>query len=165
MKQSKRFYTLAAITPLLTSCASRPIELSTVGPGPTAYLASSPGKGDLKVFTQTEEYYEDEMSYFPHTDYQIYTLDGKRLKLVWNHQTHEDPDPAVVSLPPGEYKVKAWAECYGAVTVPVLIRTNQTTRVILQPGWKPEQTVRSSDLVQMPNGYFVGWRAEMLGKK
>ena len=106
MKQSRRLYALAVVTPLLASCASRPIQLSTVGPGPTAYSASSPGKGNLQVFTQTEEYYEDEMSYFPHTDYQIYTLDGKRLKLVWNHQSHQDEDPAVVSLPPGEYEVK-----------------------------------------------------------
>ena len=90
---------------------------------------------------------------------------GTRLKLVWNHQTHEDENPAVVSLNPGEYVVKAWAELYGNTTVPVVIKPNRTTAVILQPGWNPGKTVASADLVQMPNGYFVGWRAGLQGKK
>ncbi len=146
---------------LLTSCASQPIALAPVGPGPLTHRASSVRKGDLQVYTQVEEYYEDQMPYFPHTDYQLYTPDGKRLKRIWNHQSHQDESPAIVSLPPGEYLIKAWAQFYGFVTVPVVIKPNRTTRVILQPGWKPQTTVASSSLVQMPNGYFVGWRADL----
>jgi len=144
---------------LLTSCASQPLALGPVGPGPGGSRASSISKGDLQVFTETEEYYLDQMSYFPHTDYQIYSLEGKHLRRVWNHQTHEDERPAIVSLPPGMYLVKAWAEFYGVVTVPVSIKSNQTTTVVLQPGWNPGKPVASADLVQMPDGYFVGWRA------
>ena len=152
---------LLSVVLLLTSCASQPVALTVVGPNPFTHGASSVHNGDLQVYTQVEEYYEDQMAYFPHTDYQIYTADGKRLKRVWNHHNHQDESPATVTLPPGEYLVKAWAEFYGFVTVPVVIKPNQTTRVILQPGWKPRTTVASSDLVQMPNGYFVGWRAEL----
>ncbi len=151
---------LAGVAFLLGACASQPLALAPVGPGPGARTASSPAKGDLQVFTETEEYYEDEISYFPHTDYQIYTADGKRLKHVWNHQDHEDEFPATVTLPPGKYVVKALAEFYGMVSVPVVIKPNETTTVILQPGWKPGNVARSA-LVQMPNGYNVGWRADL----
>lgn len=158
---TKKFpYWRVASLLLLASCASQPLALAPVGPGPGVSRASSPGKGDLQVFTETEEYYLDQMSYYPHTDYQIYNMDGKRLERVWNHQTHEDERPATVSLQPGTYLVKAWAEFYGVVTVPVVIKPNQTTTVVLQPGWNPDKPVASSELVQMPNGYFVGWRAE-----
>ncbi len=154
-----RFFLLGLVL-LLASCASQPIALAPVGPGPYVNGASLNRKGDLQVYTEREEYYEDDISYFPCTDYQIYTIDGKHLKRVWNHQNHEDEYPATVTLPPGEYVVKARAESYGLVTVPVVVKPDKTTRVILQPGWKPGETVAKSDLVQMPNGYFVGWRAD-----
>ena len=87
--------------------------------------------GDLQVYTEPEEYYQEELSYFPHTDYQLYTSDGKHLRRVWNHNTHEDETPAIVSLPPGRYVVQAWAEFYGLVSVPVVIKPNELTKVIL----------------------------------
>jgi len=152
---------LAGILPLLASCVSEPIALAPVGPGPVANGAASTWKGDLEVYTETEEFCEDEMSWFPHTDYQIYTADGKRLKRVWNHQNHQDESPAVVTLPPGKYVVQAQAQFYGRVIVPVVIKPGETTRVILQPGWKPGKEIARSDLVQIPNGYAVGWRAEL----
>lgn len=157
----KTTFWLAGLIPLLASCASQPIALAPVGPGPFVNGATSNRRGDLQVFTQTEEYYADEMSYFPHTDYQIYTADGKHLMRVWNHQNHEDEDPAVVTLPAANYVIKAWADFCGLVTVPVVIKPGETTRVILQPGWKPGNAVAKSDLVRTPNGYFVGWRAEL----
>lgn len=164
MKINTTFFLLGVI-PLLASCASQPIALAPVGPGPFVNRAPSSRNGDLQVFTETEEYYEDDLSYFPHTDYQIYTLDGKHLKRVWNHENHEDENPAVVSLPPGEYVVKAWAEFCGLVSVPVVIKPDETTRVILQPGWTPGATVAKSALVQTPKGYFVGWRADLSSKQ
>ena len=159
MKKTKFF--LLGIIPLFVSCVSPPITVAPVGPDPFETGASAIGKGDLEVYTEPGEHAEDDLFYFPHTDYEIYTTAGKRLKYIWNHQNHEDESPAVVTLPPGEYVVRAWAELYGLVNVPVVINIGQTTRVFLQPGWKPENTVASSDLVQMPKGYFVGWRADL----
>jgi hypothetical protein len=143
----------------LTGCASPPIALAPVGPGPFVSGARVASKGDLEVYTETQEYDEDDLAYFPHTDYEIYTSNGKHLRHVWNHQNHEDESPAIVTLPPGEYEVRAWADSCGLVSVPVVIKPNETTRLILQPGWQPDGAVAKSDLVQMPNGYFVGWRA------
>ncbi len=164
----KSKYLLFGIIPLLASCASQPITLAPVGPGPSAMgpLAPSTGTGRLIVFTETEEYeYDQDVPFFPHKDYQVYTLDGKRIKRVWNHRDHEDENPAVVTLPVGNYLVKADAVYYGTVTVPVVIKPNQTTKVVLQPGWKPGKTVASTDLVQMPGGYPVGWRADLAEQK
>ncbi len=152
---------LSGFAVLLTSCASPPLALAPVGPAPISDPSPQPDKGVLQVYSETQEYYEDQMSYFPHTDYQLYTADGRRLKRVWNHQNHEDEYPALVTLPPGNYVVRAWAEFYGLVNVPVVIRPNETTTVILQPGWKPGSTVPKNDLVKIPDGYYVGWRANL----
>jgi hypothetical protein len=154
----------AAAAPLMVSCALQPIALAPVGPNPFRAGASSVDRGDLVVYSETEEYFEDDMFYFPHTDYQIYSTDGRLLKRVWNHQNHEDESPATVSLPPGHYIVKAWAEFYGLTSVPVVIKANRTTKLILQPGWNPGKTVAAAQTVRMPNGYPVGWRAELPAK-
>ncbi len=161
----KTAFVIVAVVPLLSACASAPLSLNPVGPGPFTRPAATRGMGQLQVYTETEEYYEDQMPWFPHSDYQLYTTEGKRLKRVWNHDSHEDETPAIVTLPPGQYVVKAWAEHYGPVSVPVLIRPNQLTRVLLQPGWKPDVSIARSDLVQMPKGYFVGWRADATPQK
>ncbi len=114
------------------------------------------------MFTQTDEYeYDTDVPFYPHRDYQIYTADGRRLKRVWNSQNHEDEAPTLVTLQAGRYLVKAEAELYGPVIVPVIIKPNQTTQVILQPGWKPGRAVASAELVRAPNGYPVGWRADL----
>lgn len=159
----KRHLCLAVI-PLLASCVSQPITLAPVGPRPVAamqFLPSS-GQGHLQVFTETDETeVGQDVPFFPHRDYQIYTAEGKRLKRVWNSQSPEDKTPAVVTLPAGDYLVKADAELYGRVTLPVVIRAGQTTRVILQPGWNPSGEVANADLVRMPDGYPIGWRADL----
>lgn len=159
----KATYLSLGLLALLASCASSPITLAPVGPAPTGVVSAVPaaGQGELEVFTETEEYdYSKDVPYFPHRDYQLYAPNGKRLKRVWNHQNSQDEIPAVVTLPAGQYVVKADAEFYGPVTVPVVIKPNELTKVILQPGWKPGPTVSTNDLVQFPGGYAVGWRAE-----
>jgi hypothetical protein len=163
MKTVTRFLWLGVIA-LLASCASQPIALAPVGPRPAAgdrFLPSS-GTGQLVVFTETDETeYGEDVPFFPHRDYQLYTADGRRLKRVWNSQSPEDQSPAVVTLQAGNYVVKADAELYGLVSVPVVIKPKRTTRVVLQPGWKPGEAVASSELVTMPDGYPVGWRADL----
>ncbi len=161
----KRTCLWLGIIPVLASCASQPIALAPVGPQPVTgerYLPAS-GYGQLQVFTETDPYeYGDEVPFFPHRDYELYTAHGRHLRRVWNSQSHEDETPAVVTLPAGRFVVRADAEFYGPVSVPVVIKANRTTRVILQPGWKPGSEAASSELVRLPDGYPVGWRAEPL---
>ena len=152
---------LSLVLPWLAGCASQPVVLQPVGPRPFGWeYAGMNGKGQLQVFTETDEYEMDhDVPFCPHRDYEVYTADGKRLKRVWNSQNHEDETPTVVSLPAGRYEIQADAEFYGRVHVPVIIRPNQLTKVVLQPGWNPRQ-VASSDLVRMPDGYAIGWKAQ-----
>jgi hypothetical protein len=156
----RRVACAVALVPLLASCASAPLTLAPVGPGPYARTITERGIGELQVYSEPEEYYEEELSYFPHTDYQLFTVDGKHLRRVWNHNTHEDETPPVVSRAAGEYVVQAWAEFHGLVRVPVVIKPNELTKVILQPGWNPGKNATPSKLVQIPQDYFVGWRAD-----
>ena len=114
------------------------------------------------MFSETEDYYEDNSFYHPHTDYLVYSTDGRLLKRVSNHQGHEDESPAIVTLKPGQYIVKARAEFFGQTSIPVVIEPNRTTKVILQPGWDPGKAVAGTQLVRMPAGYAVGWSAQHL---
>ena len=157
-------YLLLGVIPLLASCASPPIALAPVGPRPVAgaQLLPSSGNGCLQVFTETKEYeYNRDVPFYPHRDYQIYAADGRYLRRVWNSRSHEDETPSLITLPAGNYVVKADAEFYGPVSVPVVIVPNRTTRVILQPGWKPGTAAPNAQFVHMPNGYLVGWRADL----
>jgi hypothetical protein len=162
--QSRLLCLALPITLLLVSCASQPIAIAPVGPKPGAWtdFGLANGAGYLQVFTETDEYeWNHDVPFCPHRDYQIYATDGKRLRRVWNSQNHEDETPTVVDLPAGNYLVKADAEFYGPVTVPVVIRPGALTKVILQPGWHSGKSVGSADLVQMPNGYYIGWKADL----
>lgn len=157
--KSKYRYLLWSLVLLLPSCASSPIVLAPVGPGPAFNGSNTPGKGNLVVYSQTQEYGEDmAVPFYSHTGYWIYK-NGKRFKRVWNHQNDEDEDPSIVTLAPGKYVVRAEAELYGPVTVPVVIEADRTTRVVLQPGWKPPEFANRSDLVKFHRGYAVGWKA------
>ena len=150
---------LLVVTWLVAGCATNPVVLDTVGPRP-GFASSPTGQGRLVVFTETEEYYLDaDVPFFPHRDYRIYNSDGNFVRRVWNSQSHEDETPTDVSLAPGKYLVKADAEFYGPVTVPVVIEPGKTTRVVLQPGWKPSVSFQTNQLVRLGNDYFVGWRS------
>jgi len=162
--QAKATYLLLGAIPFLASCASQPIALAPVGPRPGEIAGLPTQNGHLQVFSETQEYIDDDVYYFPHSDYTIYTADGKRVKYVWNHQTREDDTPAMVTLPAGRFVVRAEATLYGAVSVPVVIRPDETTRVILQPGWKPTGQFAASDLVKLRDDYPVGWRADATPK-
>lgn len=159
---------LLAFGAFLVSCASQQVVTTAVGPRPLGWSSAAlpPGNGQLQVFTETDEYeFDHDVPFFPHRDYRIYTTDGKYLRRVWNAQSHEDETPALVNLAAGKYLVKGDAAFYGPVTITVAIRPNEVTRVILQPGWTPPNTVARSELVQMPNGYYIGWRADLAEKK
>ncbi len=148
---------------ILAGCSSVPIVLEPVGPSSSG-VASSTRDGELQVCTETEEYNDGDVIRNQHTDYQICTPEGKRFKRVWNALPGGDEFPAEVTLPPGNYFVKAQADFYGPVTVPVVIKTNQVTQVVLQPGWKPEGHFDEADLVRFPKGYFVGWQVDLPDK-
>ena len=144
---------------LLTSCASAPptIVHETVGPGPT--VVNEQYNGFLKVYSATEWMADDDgPSLLKYTNYQIDAADGTVFKEVAN----DDQEPTRVILPKGTYTVVAQSDTSGMVSVPVAIETGKTTVVHLEreKDWKEAPVgIRSADLVRLPNGQPIGFRA------
>src|SRR5580692_1325102 len=123
------------LTSLLLGCASTPVALAPVGPNPSGpvHMAAT---GQLEVFSavQTERdgnEYDPNPAWYQHTDYTIYDSTGQRVQHVFNSVGHYSQAPNVISLPAGNYLVKARAQGHLQVKVPVMIRSGRTTRVHL----------------------------------
>lgn len=56
--------------------------------------------------------------------------------------------------------MKAQANDYLWVSVPVTIERGQTTKLHLDDNWKPPSDTSKAELVSLPNGNPVGWQAE-----
>lgn len=60
-------------------------------------------KGLLVAYTDTEEYNDGQIRYYPHTEYRILDLNGKLLKKIRNRVSRNDENPTPVALAPGFY--------------------------------------------------------------
>ncbi|MGA2174487.1 MAG: hypothetical protein ABSH38_05845 [Verrucomicrobiota bacterium] len=160
-----RFFSVAAMFLGLAGCATSPVVLAPVGPNPVG-RESVASMGALQVFSRVVERSDDQnqggdgTSGWPqHADYVIYNLHGKRVKHVGNTVGHYATAPLIVTLPPGRYIVAAEAEGALRVRVPVKIERGRISRIHLDGYWKPPASARRDELVSMPAGSFVGWRA------
>ena len=154
MLKTKISILIGSVAVLAAGCASQPhIVTSSVGPTPLN-MEDSYGKGDLRVFTETEsQQVGDSTYYFPHTDYDILSDANQKLQNVPNHLGPMDQNPTLVTLPAGKYRVR-----YRGVTVPVTIAAGRTTVVHLDGDWHPPVNVSSNRIVRLPNGEAVGWQ-------
>lgn len=105
----------------------------------------------------------DDTVWYQHSAYRIYDTEGKRIKYVGNAIGKYDDAPQTVTLPPGNYTIKARAEGYRfvLVNVPIVIESGKTTRVHLESGWNPPAVPPGVELVRASSGYVVGWRADL----
>ncbi len=150
-----------AVVLLLVGCATTPLALGPVGPGPASQSPNNnDGNGQLEVFSAVVGFVSGNPAWYLHTDYSIYTPQGKPLQRVNNTVDSFSDAPRVVSLPPGLYVVVAQAKGQAQVKVPVLIKAGQTTTVNLDNAWPPTADVPKEKLVVLPSGYPVGWRAD-----
>lgn len=156
---------ILSATALLSGCAcgQRGLALETVGP-PVLPRQESGTKGALMVFSAYDVIAPgpgdfDDTKW--HSNYKIFSRDGKLLQVVHNHPIPADEEPAKVKLSPGTYHVVASANGYGVVTVPVVIKPNQVTTLHLEGGgsWPQESAFTRANSVRLPNGQIVGYRA------
>jgi hypothetical protein len=91
-------------------------------------------QGYLKVNSSTEQFQDGGLSYYPHSSYTIYTMDGKPFKRVENHISASDEVPEIVSLPVGSYMVEARSERDGYVRILITIKEGQRTSLDLDLG-------------------------------
>jgi len=153
----------------LSGCATPARVVTTpVGPNPTQRSASTPD-GRLEVYSALQwrnEGSEFTMNpgWYQHTDYVILDQNGKRLRHVGNSIGEYSETPADISLPPGEYTVRARAQDYLMVDVPVIVKPGLITRVHLDDKWHAPAGTPAANLVKEPNGEAIGWRATLSGQ-
>jgi hypothetical protein len=153
-----------ALASLLIGCSSTPVVFPTVGPNPTGGKSAS-AMGELQVFSCLVGCSEgDNPPWYQHTDYRIYDVNGKLVKRVGNTIGHYEQAPRSVALSAGHYFVKAQAQDYSWIKVPVTIEDARTTRVHLDDNWKPPAGTPETAIVSLPDGNAAGWRADSVKK-
>jgi len=169
-------------TVVLMGCASAAPKVTALGTvGPCSRVgAGLTGNGTLTVHSarripnldpkgNLQEWFPDgncEALYeLAHTDYKIYSADGKLFKQVRNVRGMNDSKPTAVSLPPGAYTIEAEAERKGdlaalSVVVPVVIDPGLVTAVHLESKWRPRDARDGGDeVVRLPDGRIIGCKA------
>ena len=165
-----RFFWLgASLIGLLVGCTTNTTVRAPVGPNPTESVSDQP-TGRLEVFSALEKCrdgndFDPDPAWHQHTDYTVYTGQGKRVRHVFNTVGHYEEAPRVIRLPPGEYFVKARAQGYLLVTVPVIIQAGRTTRLHLDAAWNPPRQLSKAHFVSMPGGYDIGWSGTYIGTR
>jgi hypothetical protein len=161
---------IVGVIPFLTSCASHPVTLAAVGPGPLASGSVTAGTGRLEVFSGLAEESDNQNQgskdpvWRQHTDYTLYDAQGKLVEHVDNTVGHYARAPRLVSLPAGNYTVKARASGGQWIEIPVVVESDRTTQVHLDKRWTLPSGTSKTEIVCAPEGYPVGWRAELPGK-
>lgn len=166
----KTYFTLIVImaVALLSSCATgkNGLALDIVGPPPSqpAETSSTLTNGTLVVYSAFKvnaDFNNPDPYNSEHSDFRIFTADGKFLQRVHNISKNGLRDVLPVSLPPGKYNVIARANGYGYVTIPVMIETRQSTILHLEGGgfWPDESAFNQTNTVRLPDGQIIGWKA------
>lgn len=147
---------------LLSACAStstHPLVLDPVGPVQPVRTAQAT-QGSLVVFSDWEGFGMGDPEHRLHSNYRVYGSDHQLIRRVVNYFTPVLEDPVVVGLPPGQYSVEARARGYGRVQVPVVVESGRMTVVRLDGSpCAPAPTDVATNLVGLPDGTPVGWRA------
>jgi len=145
---------MAAIAGILVAgCASDPLTLQAVGPW-TSNKTRRADVGSLQVFTAPTERNDAGIQYLYPQNYFIYQT-NTLVKSVVNSATMSE-QPSVVDLPPGEYLVRAPADGFGWVHVPVVIKAGSLTEVHLDRRWRPGDWRSATNLATMPDGSPMG---------
>jgi len=166
MKVPFSLFLLAASTLLAGCVTDNKLVLDTVGPPPTQTTptSSTTTDGNLLVysaFRRNADFNSRDPRRQEYSDYEIDSADGKLLRRVHNNFGSISQDIVSVPLPAGEYIVKARANGYGFVTVPVMIEPHQNTVLHLEGGgfWPDESAFNQTNAVRLPDGLIVGWKA------
>jgi hypothetical protein len=139
------------------------LALDTVGPALSSTPITSPSSNGILLVYSAYRRNADFNSRDPYrpeySDYEILTGDGKLLQRVHNNSGTMFQDAVAVALAPGKYQVKARANGYGMVTVPVIIATRKSTILHLEGGFSPDQSAfDQANAVRLPNGQIIGWK-------
>ena len=162
MNPTKNLFCIILVA-AFAGCATPPaiVVNDPVGPdlaAPRKIVTS--GQGQLVVYSALEVVDQVSSDFPTHAAYEIDLPNGKLFKRVDNRSGSFYQSPAAVSLPPGEYKVKAPVTNHGIVTVPVVIKQNETTTLDLDGGhFRQHKPTGAGQWVRLPSGEVIGMRA------
>lgn len=113
----------------------------------------------MRVYSAITERNDSQIKYYYPQNYFILTTEHAIVKAVINsHSMNETP--ADVNLASGKYVAKAPSDGYGWVYVPVVIKEGAITEVHLDRRWRPTSGESATNLVVLPDGWPVGFKAE-----
>jgi len=119
----------------------------------------SDGQGQLVVYSALEVVNPVSSDFPTHAGYDIDDVNGKFIRRVDNRSGSFYQTPASVSLPPGEYKIKAPASNRGLVTVPVIIKQDETTTLDLDgEHFRQHKPTGAGQWVRLPTGEVIGMK-------
>ncbi|HXS68518.1 MAG TPA: hypothetical protein VN761_06715 [Candidatus Polarisedimenticolia bacterium] len=165
MKQIKNIFCMALLAAALAGCASGSsvVVEDPVGPDlapPRITVNQHQKDGSLVVYSALEAANAVSSDYPTHAGYAIYGKNGKLIRHVENRSGPFDQSPETVLLPPGEYQVKARATNHGLVTVPVVIKENETTVLDLDSShFRQHKPTGAGQWVRLPSGEVIGMRS------
>lgn len=141
-----------------TDCATRGPSAVPSPVSPQSSLSTGRA-GDLLVYSATYVQTLEQGEYPAHTNYTIATPDDKVIEHVSNATGSFSSNPARVSLPSGEYHVRAQYDRGGFIVVPVVIEAGKTTFVDLDGEALPQGQGAAKEMIRLPDGHVIGWRA------
>lgn len=158
IKQSLFILLVAAIA----GCATRSSKVVNEPVGPDLArpkINLSQGHGQLVVYSALETVNPVSSDFPTHTSYDIYGADGKLIQRVDNRSGSFYQTPATVRLAPGNYQVKARATNHGLVTVPVIVKEDETTVLDLDGTYyRQHKPTGAGQWVRLSSGEVIGMR-------
>lgn len=147
---------------VLTGCASQGPTVVDEAVGPDLApprVSLNKEQGQLVVYSALEAANAVSSDYPTHAAYDIYDMNGKLVRHVENRSGPFDQSPAAVSLTPGEYKVTARATNHGLITVPVVVKSSETTVLDLDAThFRQHKPTGAGQWVRLPSGEVIGMR-------
>lgn len=117
-------------------------------------------QGQLVVYSALETASPMSSDFPTHTGYEICDMNEDPVRRVDNRSGSFYQMPATVRLPAGEYKVKARATNHGLVTVPVIVKEDETTVLDLDAThFRQHKPTGAGQWVRLPTGEVIGMRA------
>jgi len=163
-KLTKNLFLVIALAAFAGCATSRPtvVVKDSVGPdlAPSRKLVAPAGQGQLVVYSALEVVNPVGSDFPTHAAYSIFGPDGKLIQRVDNRSGSFYQSPATVTLPQGEYTLKVPVANYGLVTVPVVIKENETTTLDFNGGhFRQKKPTGAGQWVRLPSGEVIGMRA------
>ena len=163
MKVPIQFILLWVVACTIGCTSTQPnLSLAPIGPRRIPPESESPSLGSLVVYSAFEAMSSsNDSDQRRHSNYELRAANGDLIERISNQEQQFSEEPAIVKLAPGRYSITARANVSRRVDIPIVIEADKTTCVRLD-GSEPigSRRVAASELVSLPDGTPVGWRAK-----